>query len=427
MSHQGHAQVAIEWSPTQVEVYDGQSRQYRTGPTLAEIASGLPSNVNAIIGISRRSSFVKTLRVPDVSRDEIQTILEIQIGALFPVPAHELAFDFWMTQDVSSEGRLVVVAAVRAETLRHVKDELKRVNIRAAKLMPVSFSAPLFASYFEETDCAVVEHTSEGVAIDIVSKGVLAYSRVAPLPKDSEGLDAEVCRTFSIAKVPCAKVLGAGGLTFDGVDRVVTQRSLEILLAGQDKVSLNLELPEKVAERKRKKIQAKVRLVALLWAAVAVAGLLVYMDRHDAAVKVRSADSKSQNSLRVLRSTKSTVDAKLAAAKSLDTSLQHAFKPAQSFGDVITVISNLAPQGVWLTSVNMERGRELQIRGTALRNELVSTFVQTLAAQARFRDVKMGFANNASIEDTPIVNFTVTARAVGNVPVVEDTKAGKKR
>jgi hypothetical protein len=66
----------------------------------------------------------------------------------------------------------------------------------------------------------------------------------------------------------------------------------------------------------------------------------------------------------------------------------------------------------------------ISIRGTAKDPEGVATFVKALAEQKRFRDVKLLFANSAEIESEPVVQFSVTAIAVGNLPVID---ASKKR
>jgi hypothetical protein len=43
--------------------------------------------------------------------------------------------------------------------------------------------------------------------------------------------------------------------------------------------------------------------------------------------------------------------------------------------------------------------------------------VEKLGANGRFRDVKLVFANAADIGTTPIVQFNLTADAVGNLPM----------
>ncbi len=70
----------------------------------------------------------------------------------------------------------------------------------------------------------------------------------------------------------------------------------------------------------------------------------------------------------------------------------------------------------------MERGKPLTFRGTAISDQAVKTFLDGLAVTDRLREVKLLFANNATIEETPVVNFSVQATLVGNLPMVEKEK-----
>ncbi|MEQ1936136.1 MAG: PilN domain-containing protein [Fimbriimonadaceae bacterium] len=83
-----------------------------------------------------------------------------------------------------------------------------------------------------------------------------------------------------------------------------------------------------------------------------------------------------------------------------------------------------APQGLWLTGMGLERGKEGTVRGIATTNDVLSKYLDALSEDPRFRDVKLLFANNSEIEGQPVVNFSITAHIVGNFPLME---AEKKR
>ena len=72
----------------------------------------------------------------------------------------------------------------------------------------------------------------------------------------------------------------------------------------------------------------------------------------------------------------------------------------------------------------MERGKHIQIRGTAKTSETVAEYIRALQAEPRFRDVRLVFANNAAIETNQVVQFSVSAFPVGNLPLIE---FGKKK
>ncbi|HWA83954.1 MAG TPA: hypothetical protein VG820_10990, partial [Fimbriimonadaceae bacterium] len=104
--------AVVEWSTSKVCWVDEGHRLSYTD-SLIDAAAALPTK-DVLVALSRRSTFIRTLRVPNASKSDVRRILQVQIGQLFPVPANELSFDFHLTQDVNSEGRLAIVAAIRS-------------------------------------------------------------------------------------------------------------------------------------------------------------------------------------------------------------------------------------------------------------------------------------------------------------------------
>ncbi|RYG87892.1 hypothetical protein EON77_01475, partial [bacterium] len=105
--------------------------------------------------------------------------------------------------------------------------------------------------------------------------------------------------------------------------------------------------------------------------------------------------------------------------------LERAFTPAQRTSDVTLTVTSLLPADAWITGLTQDKGKPIQIRGTALTSSGVSTFLRALGTQKRFRDVKLSFANVGEIETKPVVNFAITAFPVGNIPL-EDPKAARR-
>jgi hypothetical protein len=106
----------------------------------------------------------------------------------------------------------------------------------------------------------------------------------------------------------------------------------------------------------------------------------------------------------------------------VDTSLDLAFEPKQRLGDVTFLVNNLCPEGLWLTGLTIERGKLALIRGTAINGEAVYKYLDRLTTQDRFRDVKLVFANNGQIEKVSVVQFSISAHVVGNLPLAEAKK-----
>ena len=105
--------------------------------------------------------------------------------------------------------------------------------------------------------------------------------------------------------------------------------------------------------------------------------------------------------------------------------LKLAFMPAQKISDVTKVATMLVPKGAWLTSLNLERGKLLQLRGSAKTSEAVATYVAGLSKQSRFRDVRLISANAGELEGEKIIQFNITAFPVGNLPVIQTSKKKK--
>ncbi len=91
----------------------------------------------------------------------------------------------------------------------------------------------------------------------------------------------------------------------------------------------------------------------------------------------------------------------------------------------MTLVANQAPADLWLTGVTAERGKSVLVRGTATRSEAVAVFLDRLAKTGRLRDVRLVFSSNAVIDQAPVVQFSISAFPVGNLPLVE--KGNKRR
>jgi hypothetical protein len=106
--------------------------------------------------------------------------------------------------------------------------------------------------------------------------------------------------------------------------------------------------------------------------------------------------------------------------------LARAFSPAQKLSDVVTLAAIKVPKGIWLTGVSVERGKDLQIRGISKTSQLVTTYVDALAAESRFRNVRLVFANDSTIDEEKVTQFSISAFPVGNLPLLDPGKKGGK-
>ena len=153
---------------------------------------------------------------------------------------------------------------------------------------------------------------------------------------------------------------------------------------------------------------------------------LVWDDRDQNEAVLRRGEGVWARQLSQLRSIRRTEQGKASEATKVRTALDRAFEPAQSPVDLVNVVAGQLPDGLWLTGFSAERGKPVQVRGTARRAEEVAVLVDRLSVSPRFRDVRLLFANGSKIDETPVVQFSITATAVGNLPLPDPDKAARK-
>ena len=401
----------VEWSPSFV-------RAYLPGRGLND---SVPAGLGGVrAALSRGNTFVRAIRVPNVSAADTEKILKLQLPQTFPVPAAELVFAYRLTNDINAEGRLVLVAAARAEVVRQLHAALRELGAPPQEIVASAFGSMLLAKSMGLPNVAVVEHTPEGWAIDIVVDSELRYSRVIPLATGAEALESEVCRTFGMAGLPCGQILAAGGTHLSFADVSTDKSTLEPLTHPDvHALKVGLELPEVLISREKKQIGARARLAVLMSFGAVALGMLVFVDRMDKAAVIRKEQTAWNLETRKLDSARNAAKAKIAALNPTLQTLDRAFTPLQKPSEILALLSALAPREIWLTGISFERGKTIAIRGTALNTNSVSAYVDTLSNHERFRDVKLVYANDANIEETKVAQFSISLHAIGNLPLTD--------
>lgn len=420
MSQRRVPQLVVEWSPNHVAWVDAHGALLEA-PSLVRAAERVDAREVAI-AFSRRSTFIRAYRVPPASKAEIRRILEMQLGQLFPAPAAELAFDFHLTDDTNAEGRMAIIAAVRVSDLAEMFADAKAAGFRVTQVVPVALGSALLAKSMSLTDCAVAHRVAEGLAIDLVAGGELRYSRVAPLPTSAIAMEAEVGRTFAAAAMSCAPTVAAGGLALPDAEISTDSNALAALLGAP--LDLDLQTPEQRAAKTRHTETRRLRWSLLLFGAALIIATAYYLDWSDAQAVAHHGDAVWNRKLSQARANRDRATDRLNQQTAIKQILDAAFHPAQRPSDVLTIAANTAPAGLWITGFSLERGKPLTIRGTTVRSEAVYEYQDSLVNNPRFRDVKLVFANNAQIDNTPVVQFSIQAFPVGNLPLAEATKKG---
>lgn len=415
MSRRVEPSLHIEWSSDRVAAVDIRSGESAVGANVAEVVAKFRGHSHALVGVGRGHVFLKTVRLPKAAPADLRRIAVVQIAQLFPLPPTEISFDIHQTEQRNAEGLLTVIAAVRTSDLKRIQSELKQSNVAASRVLPVAFGAAAVATKAGVEDALVIESSPTGLSLDVVQGGSLRFSRLVPAQSDP---DCEARRTLAAAQVEDLPIVAAGGLPI--ADSIVSMGTSLASLG--DAPPFSFELAEDRIREIRKQASTRTRLAGLMLAAAILMLTLVWSERSDQAAVVNAGAAKWNGKLNKLRSIRDDATDKAGKASSIDAALNRAFDPAQPPGDVISVVGDALPTGVWLTGVNAERGKPVQIRGTAKTSDQVARYVQALGDSQRFRDVKLVFTNDSRIEEHPVVQFNVSATAVGNLPMPEPPK-----
>ena len=74
-------------------------------------------------------------------------------------------------------------------------------------------------------------------------------------------------------------------------------------------------------------------------------------------------------------------------------------------------LSSAIPEKCWIDKLEI-KGAGLAISGVALNNNTVANFMTSLAGTGRFRDIILGSADQASMQNTKLVRFNLTFMVV---------------
>ena len=405
----------IEWTPSWIRAVDVVTGQKAEGTKLADLGSVLSGKKEALVGIGRSSIFLKTLRLPKAAPEDLRRILSVQLGQIFPLPPGELSYDFYQTADITPDGCLTLVAAMRSDELRQLRFELKQAGITPSRIVPVALGAPAVAASAGVSSALVAECLPNGMALDVVQDGVLRLSRM--VPREADPL-IEARRTLVAAHVKSLAIVAAGDVPLpDALPGFGTPLSLL-----REAPPFNFEMEEDRVRVERKRQSDQMRFAVLLAVAALCIVLYVWADHAQAVGNARSSQARWAHQLSKLQKQK---DDAMAAASKIITAQQAtdmAFQPAQPVSDIAASISDSLPPGAWLTAVTVERGKPIQIRGAAKSASDVAALVNSLGSNPRFRNVRLVFANSGTIGKAAVVQFNISAVAVGNLPMPAPAK-----
>ena len=420
VSRGGQSPVHVEWAASGVRAINTVTHETAEAGQLAGLGPILSGSGALLIGIGRRDVFLKSVRLPKADPEDLRRILAVQLGQLFPIPPDLLAFDFFQTADQTPEGVLTVVAAMRAEDLRRLHAALKDAGLTAARILPVSLAAPAVAASAGQADALVLEADPAGLALDLVRGGLLVFSRIVPAASD---VDCEAKRTLAAANVKALPLVSAGGAgPPDALPGFGT--ALGLL---HNAPPFAFQLAEERAKERQKRARDRTRLATLLMLSALLLVALVWADREQAQAAAKKRQGIVARQLGRLQSVQDAAATQAQQVTAVQDVLHRAFDPAQPLSDVVSVVGDSLPAGTWLTGLNAERGKPLQLRGMAGASTDVPRLVHTLGASSRFRDVRLVFASSVTAGKARLTEFEISAVPAGNLPLPAPDKAEENK
>ena len=412
--------LIIEWDREWTRVHFVDSAQTREGVSLGSIEG--VGGKNAVVVLSRRLVMHRSMALPESARNDTLVVLKQKLGDVFPISVSELAFDFLPSTIRSTEGRLSDVFAAKTSDVREVLAVCDGLGITVQQIVPAQAYALRVAQEQALSSGIIAERFGDLVNLDGFKEGSLTVSKTVTLDR----LDDEIARITAVAG---PKIL-AQGVEFNGTEQRLGGNL--VALAGTAAIPMDLEPDEYRREKLEKRRKVAHRQAYVLFAGgfcvAAMVGNELVLKQQDFAKQ----EKKEKNLTNLVKSGLDIESGKLSKVGPKAKQLKLAFMPPQRMSDVTKVATSLIPKGVWLTALNLERGKLLQLRGSAKNSEAVAEYIGALTKagestkQNRFRDVRLVFANAGEIEGEKVVQFNITAFPVGNLPVVEASKKKKK-
>ncbi len=418
--------AVVEWAPDRVRAYNPATNQSATGKTVEEALQkvGRPTRVG--LCLSRRISFVRESRLPDVDKNQAKMVLQLRINEMFPSVGDGVSFDFVMGEHRYDDGLQTTVVAVPSETLRNAISQIGGAGAKVVWTAPVALGSISVGRAYAPQAYAVIESDGDFLNIDVIRHGSLVFCRSVLDPHEPQARSAEVVRTLAACGITDAIPVSVNGLDLPSASHGSGSDALSAM-ADHDPATLNVLTPEAAEKISKAGTGAKNRLALHLWLGVVCSAALVWSDRMDASDAITAVTSKEGAARAKAQGAIDVVGKAIASENSKTERIMLGFEPSQPTSEVLTVVSNALPSGAWITGVLFERGKPLQVRGVALRSDVVSDYTSALALDSRFRDVKLVFANNAEIESTAVVQFSVTMHVVGNLPLDDKDIKGSKQ
>lgn len=418
MSKVRQSSCVVEWRPGKVIAFNHRSETVVKGSGLFEIAGSCDKGAT-IVSLGRTVCFLRVATLPDAPKSELERIVRNTIAKEFPLPPGQAAIDFLITSQKSANGRVVIIFAVSAQHLESVRKEAAESGFSVAAIQPAALGAHLLAGQNKIENGIIFSQEVDGVAIDVIKDGLIHYTRVVKAGGD---LETEKLRTLAAAGLSDS-VENFPAYSCDGVSaEMIPLSSTPIYALAHEDVaatSVNIELQSEKEEKEKVIKRNSIVMASVALAAAIAVGLYVGQHIYAARSAVATAIASTKSRTTTLQTAESKISSRQTDLAKPFSVIDRGFNPAQRMSDMLVSLGADVPPGLWLTSITIDRGKAIVLRGTAKDSQQVNTFVQQLSADSRFRDVKLSFANSGQVGQVTVIQFSLTAFPIGNLPLTD--------
>lgn len=121
--------------------------------------------------------------------------------------------------------------------------------------------------------------------------------------------------------------------------------------------------------------------------------------------------SQSQSVFSQIKTQRDEVDRETKRLEEKFRILQQAQAESMNFAKVMTRLSALIPQDLWISKVKFNDDL-LTLVGTTFDNTIVSRFMSELDKSQYFKETSFTYTQKAKVNDKPVINFEVYTHAV---------------
>lgn len=423
MSKQKQPSLVVNWAPGSCTSYSPRTGTVQHGATFAEAVHGCDTSA-VLAALSPKVCFLRTAYLPDAPRAELDLIVRNMAGKDLPLPIDQAAVDYWLSDHKGPQGRLAAIYATASDNLARVRSEAAEAGIASLTIQPAALGVQLLAKADKIDTGLFVTEEPEFTHFDVIEFGLVSYSRSAKSPAD---IDVEKLRTLASAqKSDQADQFTLYSSSANSFGAAVLGRSALAALALQDlkRPPLKFELWSEKEAHVKKARSLRLRNASMVLAASIALALYVTFDYSSAKTKAAAAAAHAKQEAASLKDYASKIQTRADGLQPAFTVLSRGFDPAQPFSDVLTSLADDIPSGIWMTGLSLQKGKDMTLRGTAMNAGLVNTCVDNLTKDSRFRNVKLIFTTNAANGQQTLVQFSISAFPVGNLPLQDKPANG---